>query len=78
MMTKGEILAYLTRNKKYFRDNFHIIRIGLFGSYAKGDQKSGSDIDLILEFEGGTSNLYKLKKQLKSYIRRDLNINVDI
>ena len=78
MMTKGEILAYLARNKKYFRDNFHIIRIGLFGSYAKGDQKSGSDIDLIVEFEGDTSNLYELKKQLKSYIRRDLDINVDI
>jgi len=78
MMTKGEILDYLSRNKKYFRDNFHIIRIGLFGSYAKGDQKSNSDIDLIVEFERDTSNLYDLKNQLRSYIRKDLNVEVDI
>jgi predicted nucleotidyltransferase len=77
-MTKSEILNYLSRNKKYFRDNFHIIRIGLFGSYAKGDQKSNSDIDLIVEFERDTSNLHDLKNQLRSFIRKDLNVNVDI
>ncbi len=78
MMTRGEILEYLSRNKIYFRDNFHIIKIGLFGSYSKGEQRSNSDIDLIVEFERNTPNLYDLKNKLRSYIRKDLNINVDI
>jgi predicted nucleotidyltransferase len=78
MITRGEILEYLSRNKKYFRDNFHIIKIGLFGSYAKGEQRSNSDIDLIVEFERDTPNLYDLKNKLRSYIREDLNIDVDI
>lgn len=78
MVTKGEILEYLSRNKQYFRDNFHIIKIGLFGSYAKGEQRSESDIDLIVEFERDTPNLYDLKNKLRSYIREDLNIDVDI
>ena len=78
MMTGGEILEYLSRNKKYFRDNFHIIKIGLFGSYAKGEQSCDSDIDLIVEFERNTPNLYDMKNKLRSYIREDLDLNVDI
>ena len=78
MITRGEILEYLSRNKKYFRDNFHIIKIGLFGSYAKGEQRSDSDIDLIVEFERNTPNLYDMKNKLRSYIREDLDLNVDI
>ena len=78
MLSRREILAYLSRNKKYFRDNFHIIKIGLFGSYSKGEQKLNSDIDLIVEFEMNTPNLYELKNKLRSYIKEDLNIEVDI
>ena len=37
MTTKGEILDFLTRNKQYFRDQFGIVKIGLFGSYAKDE-----------------------------------------
>jgi hypothetical protein len=78
MAKREEILEYLSRNKKYFRDNFHIIKIGLFGSYAKGEERSNSDIDLIVEFERDTQNLYDLKNKLRSYIREDLKIEVDI
>lgn len=78
MVTREEILEYLSRNKKYFRNNFHIVKIGLFGSYAKGDQRTNSDIDLIIEFERNTPNLYDLKNKLRTYIREDLNIEVDI
>jgi hypothetical protein len=77
-MTGEKILEYLSRNKKYFRDNFHIIKIGLFGSYAKGEQRSDSDIDLIVEFEKNTPNLYDMKNKLRSYIKEDLDLDVDI
>ena len=78
MATRDQILDFLSRNKKYFRDNYHITRLGLFGSYARNEQKSNSDIDLVVEFEKGTQNLYDLKNQLKAYIKKELNINVDI
>ena len=30
--------------------NFAVSRIGYFGSYAKGEQHIGSDLDLLVEF----------------------------
>ena len=36
MKTRDQILTFLSQNKKLFRDNYHIVRIGLFGSYARG------------------------------------------
>lgn len=78
MTTKGEILDFLTQNKKYFRERFRIIKIGLFGSFVREEQTDGSDIDLIVEFEKNTPNLFDLKKDLKVYIKEQFNIEVDI
>jgi len=54
MKSRDQILAFLRQNKKLFRNRYHIIRIGLFGSYARGDQNVNSDIDLLVEFEDNT------------------------
>ena len=78
MKTRDQILSFLSQNKKLFRERYHIIRIGLFGSYARGEQNLKSDIDLLVEFEENTQDLYELKLQLKEYIRKNLGIEVDI
>jgi predicted nucleotidyltransferase len=78
MKSKDQILSFLSQNKKMFRDRYHITRIGIFGSYARGDQNLSSDIDLLVEFEDNTQNLYELKRQLKKFFRERLNIEVDI
>ena len=78
MKTRDQILYFLAQNKKLFRDRFHIVRIGLFGSYARGEQNSDSDIDLIVEFEDNTQDLYDLKLQFKDFVKTSLGIEVDI
>ena len=78
MRTRVQLLSFLTMNKKLFREKFHIIRIGIFGSYARGDQNKNSDIDLLVEFEENTRDLYDLKQQLKDFFRDKLNVEVDI
>ena len=78
MTTKGEILKFLTQNKQYFREQFGIVKIGLFGSYAKDEQTNGSDIDLIVEFAKNTPNLFDVKNELKDYINEKFHIQVDI
>ena len=78
MKTKDQILMFLAQNKKLFRDEYHIIRIGLFGSYARGEQKIDSDIDLLVEFEDNTQELYDLKLRLKDFFLKTLGIEIDI
>ena len=78
MTTRDQILSFIAQNKNLFRERFHIVRIGLFGSYARGDQKVDSDIDLLVEFEENTQDLFELKSQLKDFFKDKFEINVDI
>ena len=78
MKTKDQILTFLSQNKKLFHDKFHIVRIGLFGSYARGEQRPESDIDLLVEFEENTQDLYELKIKIKDFFQTQLGIEVDI
>jgi len=78
MKTRDQILTFLTQNKRMFRERYHIIRIGLFGSYARGEQNLKSDIDILVEFEENTQDLYELKLQLKDFFKKNLGIEVDI
>jgi predicted nucleotidyltransferase len=78
MKTRDQILTFLSLNRKLFRDKYHIVRIGLFGSYARGDQNANSDIDLLVEFEENTQDLYDLKLQIKDLFQIQLGIEIDI
>jgi predicted nucleotidyltransferase len=35
MKTRDEIISFIARNKNLFRKEFHITKIGIFGSYAR-------------------------------------------
>ncbi len=78
MKTREQILAFITENKKLLKEEFHIIRIGIFGSYARGEQKLKSDIDLLVEFEENTQDLYDLKIRIKDFFSNKLGIEADI
>ncbi len=71
-------MNFLAQNKKLLRDKYHIVRIGLFGSYARGEQNLDSDIDLLVEFEENTQELYDLKLQIKDFFKTSLGLEVDI
>ncbi len=78
MINQKQILEYLSENRDRFLKEYHITGIGIFGSFARGDQKVGSDIDLIVEFKNNTPNLYEIKRRLKNEIQNKFNLSVDI
>lgn len=78
MTKRDQILSFIAQNKQMFRERFRIIRMGLFGSYARGDQKEQSDIDLLVEFEENTEALYELKSQIKDLFKDRFGIEIDI
>jgi hypothetical protein len=50
-LTRAQIRAYLQHEYPFLRREYGIRRIGLFGSFASGQQTDASDIDLFIEFE---------------------------
>ena len=51
MLSEQEIQTLLRARKEYLRQKYGVRRIGLFGSCARGEGGSESDIDLLVEFE---------------------------
>lgn len=48
---KDRLLRVLRENRKKFISRYHIKSLGLFGSYIRNEQKAGSDLDVLVEFE---------------------------
>jgi predicted nucleotidyltransferase len=51
MLSQKQIQALLQAQKNYLKEKYGVERIGVFGSFARGEGKRGSDIDLLIEFE---------------------------
>lgn len=51
MLTQQEILASLKEYKALKKDEYSINKLGIFGSYARGDAHEGSDIDVVVDFK---------------------------
>ena len=51
MRTLKEIQELLLAHKKELRARFGVRRIGIFGSYARGEHNPQSDVDILVEFE---------------------------
>jgi len=75
-MKKDELISYLTNQKESFLKRFGIIKIGLFGSVLKNEKPS--DIDIIVEFEPGTQDLFDKKNTLRQLIEKQFHLPVDI
>lgn len=72
------VLTYLRENKERFMKKYHLTLIGVSGSFARGEQKSSSDIDLLIDFEPDTEDLYSLKIKLKDEVQYVFNRKVDL
>jgi predicted nucleotidyltransferase len=55
MTNKDYILSKIKQHKKEL-NSLGIIKIGLFGSYARDEQSANSDIDILIEFAPDKEN----------------------
>ena len=49
-------------------------RAGIFGSYARGEQKKTSDIDILIEFNGSLLDLVRLERILKEKLKKNIDL----
>ena len=75
-MNKQEIIEFLTLHKKELYSEYGVTRIGIFGSYARGEMKKDSDIDIAVEIE--SENKYRSFFGLKRYLEQKFETKVDL
>jgi uncharacterized protein len=51
-----------------------VVRAGVFGSYARGEQKKNSDIDILVEFDGSLLELVKLEGEIKKILKKRIDL----
>lgn len=73
-MARDEILKRLEENREIIR-GFGVPRLGIFGSYARGEQQETSDMDFLVEFESATfDNYFDLKFFLEDLFARRVDL----
>ena len=78
MPTLKETKMQLEQLKPILKERFQVETIGIFGSYTRGEQKTKSDIDILVTFtEPNNIDLIDFIT-LKQYLTRKLKTKVDL
>ncbi len=76
-MTNAEKIKHtLMQHKNELKRKFKVKTIGIFGSYVRDKQKSGSDVDVLVEFEEPVG-LFEFMR-LEYYLSDLLGVKVDL
>ncbi|OGH99958.1 MAG: hypothetical protein A2Y25_02435 [Candidatus Melainabacteria bacterium GWF2_37_15] len=78
MEEKGQIIEKLRELKPYLEKEYSVEEIGVFGSYARGEQREDSDIDVLVSLKRGHSVGLIEFCGLKEYLSEILHKNVDL
>jgi len=71
-MNQSEIKEIILSHLK----DYNVLKVGIFGSFARGDNKKGSDLDILVEFKESPSLLTLIK--LENDLSEILEIKVDL
>ena len=74
---KSAIFSRLEQTVPYLREDFGVKRIGIFGSFARGEQKRTSDVDILVEFANGQAtfdNFMRLAFYLEELFSRKVDL----
>jgi predicted nucleotidyltransferase len=74
-MTLDLIINFLHEHKDELKQDYHVEKIGIFGSYAKNQEKESSDIDFFVEF---SQKSYRNLTRLYDYFEKAFGKKVDI
>lgn len=76
MRNLEDIKKAISKYKLKIRTDFRVKKIGVFGSYVRGEQRKNSDVDLLVEFESSPDFFSFL--ELENYLASILGLKVDL
>lgn len=71
-----ELLPILKELKEIISKKYHAEIIGIFGSYAHGEERRDSDLDILVRFSEGAT-LFDLA-ELAEFLEEQLHLKVDL
>ena len=75
-MNRDQILSLLDQHREDIRQRFAIKHLALFGSAARDEMHEGSDVDVLVEFEGPAT--FDGYMDLKFYLENLFKTSVDL
>lgn len=76
VMEINEIKIKIKSAEPFLKEKFRVKKIGIFGSYSRGEQRKSSDVDILVEFYEDPS-LFKFM-DLEDCLKKLLKIKVDL
>ncbi len=74
-MSLTEIMKTIEREKLHLKTEFHVKKVGIFGSYAHGTSTKKSDVDILVEFSQPIGLGFI---RLQNYLEKKLKKKVDL
>ncbi len=74
-ISKNEIINIIRAERSFLQENFGVLAIGLFGSYAKNQQTPDSDIDFLVDF---AEPRFEWVAGLSSYMEKKFGRKIEI
>ena len=75
---REDILSYIGSRKTILKNQYHVRKIALIGSFARNEQTSESDIDLLIDLEENTPKIYEVKRSLRKELEEQFGRKVEI
>jgi predicted nucleotidyltransferase len=76
-MNITEAKKILESKRDFLRERFHVMDVGIFGSFIRGEGTSLSDIDILITFERGHKDFFNYMRT-KYYLGELIGMEVDL
>ncbi len=75
-MTQEKIREKIHKQLPFLKEKYHVKKIGIFGSFVRGEQKKSSDLDILVEFESpiGFFDFIRLENLLSRALRKKVDL----
>ena len=76
MKTLEEIKQLLSQSKPQLQECYRVTQVGVFGSYARGEQTENSDVDVLIDYIQAPTLVHLV--ELRDFLQGLLNMKVDV